>query len=151
VLKSRMLLTELNDMKQRMDALYTKNFSTQARAEQEAECPAWQPSVDVWETEEEWVIFMDLPGVSEGEIQIEVLENRLTIAGTRQTRLSEQDLRASYDERPSGRFSRAFALPHGVKQDQIAAKLKQGVLIVWIPKDQCSGPSPSQKVVVQSE
>ena len=149
-LRMKPLLNELKAMKQRMDALYSENFTIQAAADKTEgeESSTWQPYVDVWETEGEWIITADLPGVTDEDLQVEVLDRQLTIAGKRETNLSKRDIGTSRAERPRGTFSRTFVLPHKVRQEEIAAELKRGVLSVRIPKENGTRIS-SQRVVIQ--
>lgn len=140
-------------MKQRMDMLYSKSCAREEEEEKtapEAEVASWEPFMDVWESEEEWLVVADLPGVRDEELQVEVLENQLTIAGLRHAVSYPGALRASKIERPEGRFSRTFMLPANAVKEEIQAECKRGVLTVRIPKSRCMQAS-HHKVIVHSE
>jgi len=94
----------------------------------------WLPPLDVWETENEIVISVDLPGVSGDQASIEVEDGVLTISGTREREAEVQDEGYFRFERRVGSFSRSVTLPQGVSDADITADFKDGVLAVRIPK-----------------
>ena len=83
------------------------------------------PLVDVHETEEEYLIKVDLPGVKADDVNVEVNENGLSISGTR---VAEESGQAQLVERPYGSFVRTLTLPQGVDSDSIEAGYQDGVL-----------------------
>ena len=91
------------------------------------------PSCDIIESEEEYKIVLDLPGLSKKEINIALKNQVLTIKGERSDELSEDE---SYrrQERRSGVFSRSFALPENVNAAEVDAKFRNGVLTISMPK-----------------
>lgn len=148
------LINELQTMKQRMETLYLKSFSGQEadKTDTDAKAATWQPCVDVWESEEEWIVVADLPGVQDEDLSVEVLDNQLTIGGNRKFNLpgKGKGLKASKTERPEGQFSRTFMLPPNALKDSIQAECKRGVLTITIPIDHGSQVL-HHKVVVHSE
>jgi HSP20 family protein len=104
----------------------------------------WLPAVDVWETENELVLSLDLPGVPEEDIAVELNENVLTVSGER-SRASEQSTERYYRyERRFGSFSRSVTLPPGVQEDAISARYENGVLDVRVPKPEEPKPKRIQ-------
>jgi HSP20 family protein len=94
----------------------------------------WVPSVDVWETDSEVVYAFDLPGIPEDKISVEIEDGTLTVTGERE-RTQETDGDRFYRyERRFGSFQRAIGLPQGVKEDEIKADYKDGVLEIRVPK-----------------
>jgi HSP20 family protein len=89
------------------------------------------PLVDVDETEEEYRLKVDLPGVSAGNVNVEVNENVLSISGTR---VAQETGHAQLVERPYGSFVRTLTLPQGIDSDSIEADYENGVLELRIPK-----------------
>src|SRR6185437_879901 len=69
------------------------------------------PLVDVHETEEEYLVKIDLPGVKPDDVNVEVNENVLSISGSR---VAEEKGQAQLVERPYGSFVRTLTLPQGV-------------------------------------
>ena len=89
------------------------------------------PLVDVHETEEEYLVKVDLPGVKADDVNIEVNENVLSISGSR---VAEETGQAQLVERPYGSFVRTLTVPQGVDSDSIEAGYQDGVLELRIPK-----------------
>jgi HSP20 family protein len=89
------------------------------------------PLVDVDETEEEYRLKVDLPGVRAGDVNVEVNENVLSISGTR---VAQETGHAQFVERPYGSFVRTLTLPQGIDSDSIEADYENGVLELRIPK-----------------
>ena len=89
------------------------------------------PPVDVHETEEEYLVKVDLPGVKADDVNVEVNENVLSISGSR---VATETGQAQLVERPYGSFVRTLTLPQGVDSDSIEAGCQEGVLELRIPK-----------------
>jgi HSP20 family protein len=101
---------------------------------------SWVPSVDVWETDADVVYAFDLPGIPEDKISVEVEDATLTVTGERErTEKTEGDRFYRY-ERRFGAFERAIGLPQGVKEDEIKADYKHGVLEIRVPKPEQAKP-----------
>ena len=95
--------------------------------------PGWLPSVDVYETAGEYVLTVELPGLSRDHIDVQVHQGRLVLSGVRPSKnvSCEQYHRI---ERGYGPFSRTFHLPHATATDRIGADLRDGVLTITVPK-----------------
>ena len=89
------------------------------------------PLVDVHETKDEYLVKVDLPGVKADDVNVEVNENVLSIAGSR---VAEDTGQAQIVERPYGSFVRTLTLPRDVDSDSIEAGYHDGVLELRIPK-----------------
>src|SRR3954469_18308418 len=90
--------------------------------------------MDLVEAEDHFLLRADLPGMREEDVNIEVRDNTLRIAGERKTE-HEQRERGWYRlERQFGKFSRALTLPEGINADTIEASFDHGVLEVKVPK-----------------
>jgi HSP20 family protein len=89
------------------------------------------PLVDVHETQEEYLVKVDLPGVKVDDVNIEVNDNVLSISGAR---VADETAQAQLVERPYGSFVRTLTLPQGVDSDSIEAGYQDGVLELRIPK-----------------
>jgi HSP20 family protein len=94
----------------------------------------WVPPMDLIEAEDHFLLKADLPGLTEGDVSIEVQDGTLTISGERHAE-HEQKERGWYRiERAFGSFNRSLTLPDGVDPDRIEAAFSHGVLEVRIPK-----------------
>jgi len=103
----------------------------------EGEEPAfasWTPSVDVQETEKEYVIKADLPEVKNEDVNVEFDNGVLTVEGERKLEKEEKGKTFHRIERGYGKFVRRFALPTEIDGTRIAAEFKEGVLNVHLPK-----------------
>jgi HSP20 family protein len=89
------------------------------------------PPVDVHETEEEYLVKIDVPGVKSEDVNVEINDNVLSISGSR---LADETGTAQLVERPYGSFARTLTLPQGVDSDSIEAGYHDGVLELRIPK-----------------
>jgi HSP20 family protein len=94
----------------------------------------WVPAMDLVETDEQFVLKADLPGMTEGDVSIEVERNVLTISGERKTEHEARHEGYYRIERATGAFSRALTLPDGVDAEAVTASFDNGVLEVRIPK-----------------
>ena len=111
--------------------------------DQVANSPAagtWQPAVDVYETEDSYVLKADLPGVNKEDIKIDVNNNALTIKGEK--KLEEKTEKDNYMrvERSYGSFTRTFTLSDKVDSGNIKAAYKDGVLELTLPKKEEAKP-----------
>jgi len=100
----------------------------------------WVPPVDLVEAEDHFVLKADLPGLSEGDVNIEVQDGALTISGERKAEHEQREKGWYRIERSFGRFSRSLTLPDGVDPDRIEASFNHGVLDVRIPKPEQRKP-----------
>jgi HSP20 family protein len=105
---------------------------------------AWVPALDVWETESDIVYAVDLPGIPEDKISVELDDGALTITGERERTQEESNERFYRFERRHGTFSRTFAVPQGVSEDDISADFTNGVLEVHVKKPEQPKPKRIQ-------
>lgn len=146
------IIGELEEMKRRMDDLYSESIrcreGDRTVSKEESET-IWKPAMDILESENEWLLVADLPGVNDEELKVEVFESQLTISGYRNVPHEGKVMNVSQKERPDGRFSRTFILPLDAAQGAIQAHCKQGVLTVTVPKERHS-EAVHRRVVVHS-
>ncbi len=124
-------LQDLMLLQDRMNRLFED--VTQRRPQEnddEIERADWTPVADVYESEEEFTIAADLPGIDRNALEITLDDNRLILRGNR----SIEAKPGSRTERPSGTFLRKFNVPRAVEQNDIRADYKDGVLVVHLPK-----------------
>lgn len=101
---------------------------------------AWNPPVDVYETNDNIVLKADLPEVQKEDVDISVHGNVLTVRGERkrEQEVTEKDFYRM--ERSHGVFTRSFTLPGTVDAEKIAAGFSGGVLTVTLPKREEAKP-----------
>jgi HSP20 family protein len=95
---------------------------------------AWSPAVDVTEDKEKIVLTADLPGLQEKDVDIQIEKDVLTLRGERTIERSADAEHYRRFERVAGAFVRAFTLPPTVDTEQVSAQLKDGVLVLTLPK-----------------
>lgn len=98
----------------------------------------WTPNVDIAETKEEFILFLDLPGVDFQSVAVMVEDGVLSIQGNRGS--IDETIEFSRQERPRGCFQRRFTLPDTADLKRISAKGKDGVLRVSILKQEKAKP-----------
>lgn len=94
----------------------------------------WTPAVDVREDDEGIELWMDLPGVPREAMSIELDHRVLTVRGERALPFATEGGALHRVERLHGAFARSFKLPQGIQDEAIQADLKDGVLVVRLPK-----------------
>lgn len=100
----------------------------------------WSPTADIYETAKEFVLTIEIPGLEQEQIDLQIQGNVLVVRGQRNP-CAELSNQVYYRlERPSGSFERRFNLPEAVDADKIRAKLNEGVLAVTLPKKQRRPP-----------
>jgi len=108
---------------------------------------AWIPPVDLYETDDAFVLKAELPGLTTDEIQIEVHDRTLTLRGERKPEAGMTDAHYQQRERVYGSFQRVFALPTTVDAEKIQASFTNGVLVLRLPKHEIAKP---KRIAVQS-
>lgn len=104
------------------------------REEEGAQPAMWMPRTDISETEDAYVIRMDMPGLSREDVKIELQEGRLRVSGERKIKQEEKGETFRRVERMYGRFFRSFALPEASDTEHVQARLENGVLTIEVPK-----------------
>ena len=96
--------------------------------------PALTPAADIYETNGELVVELEVPGFDEKELEIEVRDHTLSIVGERAEETDKKDKAVRLHERLEKRFERRFELPAGIDGEHVAAEYTKGVLTVHVPK-----------------
>jgi HSP20 family protein len=104
----------------------------------------WTPAADIYESENELVVNLDLPGVDPKMVDIRVENNVLSIRGERQFEDEQNKENFHRVERSYGTFGRAFTLSTAVDADKIRANYKAGVLSITLPKAEAAKPKRIQ-------
>jgi HSP20 family protein len=106
----------------------------------ESAAAAWIPAVDIYETENELVAKIDLPGVNQKDLDVRVENNTLTIRGERKFDNTVSEENYVRVERAYGTYSRSFSLPPRVNTEAIGAEYTEGVLTLRMPKREEAKP-----------
>lgn len=127
-------------LQDRINRLFEDAFPRNAEGDEDLSASAWQPAVDIFETENGVTLQVDLPGVNKADVSVEVKENVLTIKGDRKPDPAVADDLYYRRERTFGTFQRSFATQAIIYPDKIKATFKNGVLKIEVPKPQVIKP-----------
>ncbi len=100
----------------------------------------WNPRMDVVESDHEFTVHAELPGLNKDDIKVTLEDNVLTIEGERKHEDEQKDKQFYRRERAYGTFKRSFGLGTEVDADKIAANYKDGILILTLPKSETAKP-----------
>lgn len=117
-----------------------------ATAERTRSGVTYSPRFDIWETDEELVLYGDLPGVSPENLDIQFENRVLTINGKVEPR--HQDIDFLYGEYGIGDFYRTFTVGEAIDSEKISAELHDGVLTLHLPKTEAVKP---RRIEVKSD
>jgi HSP20 family protein len=135
-------LKELLDLQERMNRLFDQTLAGE-RLEGSAFAPAWTPAADVYETEDGYVLEIELPGLVRDEVVIEVRGVDLVVRGERQM-ASARSAAFHRLERRYGAFARSFRFPDAIDSERVTAELRDGLLRVEAAR---AGSRPSGRSV----
>jgi HSP20 family protein len=131
---------ELNTIQNEMNRLFNTFFEPAPGNGDSHAQRRWIPAMDLVEDDDRFVLRADLPGIDEGDVNIELEDSVLTISGQRKAEHEERKEGYYRIERASGSFSRSLTLPEGVDPEQVKASFDKGVLEVSIPKPEQRKP-----------
>ena len=132
-------IRDLDSLQSDMNRLFDRFFEGGRNANGGA-TRRWIPPMDLVESEDHLVLRADLPGMREGDVDIEIKDGVLTISGERKSEHEEKGEGFHRVERAFGRFSRSLSLPDGVDANKVAATFQDGVLEVKVPKPEETKP-----------
>lgn len=98
------------------------------------------PALNVWGNGENVVVTAELPGIDVADIDINVVNNQLTIQGERKEEKPAEDAVCHRCERGAGKFVRTVRLPFAVEGDKVSAKYDKGILTVTLPRSEATKP-----------
>jgi HSP20 family protein len=113
---------------------FFRGVDTPMRAGGPAAARGW-PSLEVEETDNEYRIHAELPGMEEKDVEVVLHDGMLILRGEKKTKL--EDRNRAFSERFYGRFERCLPLEH-VDEEHIQAKFENGVLSITAPKSPLS-------------
>ena len=133
---------EMEQFRREMDELFGRFFDwrpTPLATPTEFE---FTPALDVYETPDEFVVFVAAPGVSEKDLNVELSNGTLTVTGERKALIEGENVQAHYVSRMGGygKFSVAYTLPAAIDENRVKAVYRNGVLEVRLSKAESAKP-----------
>ena len=116
-----------------MDALFHNRLASVQGGEAQASV-AWLPVVDIEESEQDYVIHAELPGLDKDKVKVTVEDGVLTLSGERDLERTAEGKTYHHIERSHGTFSRSFTLPEDSDAERVEAQFTNGVLTVRVAK-----------------
>ncbi len=104
------------------------------------------PALNVFEADDALVVKAEVPGMAKEDLQVEIEDNRLLLAGKREAASLGEGCAYHRRERNSGEFRRAFRLPFEVDREKTAAKYQDGILTIRLEKAEAAKPRQIQIV-----
>lgn len=111
---------------------------------------AFKPKMDIQSSDTAYTLAIELPGVNENDMHLEVVDDTLTIKGEKKQAFEKKEKDAYRVERSYGSFQRVLTLPQDVDQEAIDARFKNGVLTVSLPRKEAVAPD-SRKIDIKTE
>lgn len=122
----------LGDIQQEMNRLFDSFFGRPSSARTGER--VWAPLTDVYETKDDLVVSLELPGIREKEVNVSITGDLLVVKGERKFESETNEDSFHRVERAYGRFERSIALPIPVQADKVKATYRDGVLEIKLPK-----------------
>ncbi len=131
--RERRGLTDIDLFRREIDSLFDRFFEGWPFEVSSGESQ-WIPSIDLSETNKEYIVRAEIPGVDPKDFDIALNNNVLTIRGERKHEKETKEEDFHRIERVYGTFTRSIQLPGEVNADKVSANYKNGVLEITLPK-----------------
>ena len=118
-----------------MDELFHNRLASVLGGEG-AQSAAWSPVVDIEETELNYLIRAELPGLSKKNVKVVVEDGVLTLSGERDLERKVEGKTFHHIERSHGTFTRSFTLPENAEAESVSANYKDGLLEIRVAKSE---------------
>lgn len=137
---------DMNTLQDRMTNLFEE--VNRGSGSDDSSAATWSPAVDIFETYDAIVVQVEVPGLLREDIELNLDNNVLTLKGNRKLDKESADENYHRIERSYGSFSRSFSIPTMIKEDDIKADYKDGVLSIALPKKERARP---KEIKIRSE
>lgn len=127
---------EVDQLQNSIDQMFENPFAMTTPAFTMPQTFGWMPAVDVTETDTAMKMTVELPGIDQKDVHIELDGQVLTLRGEKVDERVEGDKKKDFylEERSYGAFQRSFTLPPNIDVDKITASFDKGVLTLQMPK-----------------
>ena len=131
---------ELEDMSERLNRMFSRPAVPAKNGKESLTVADWIPTVDISETDGEYVIKAELPEVKKEDVKITLEDGVLTLTGERRQEKEEKSTKYHRVERSYGSFVRSFSLPDLVDETKVKAEYRDGMLNLHLPKSEKAKP-----------
>ena len=131
---------ELEEVSDRLNRMFARPVASGTNGKETMIVADWTPSVDISETEGEYLRKAEIPDVKKEDVKVTVEDGVLTIQGQRKQEKEEKGTKYHRIERSYGSFVRTFSLPDVIETDRVKAEFKDGVLNLHLPKSERAKP-----------
>lgn len=123
--------SEIDDLRREVNRIFT-GFPLMTSGYGES-LSRWLPAMDTVEEEGQLKVMIDVPGMAEEDLDVEVADNVLTIRGKRDIKREQKDQRWYRFERSTGTFERSLEMPERIDPSTVHASFDKGVLTISLP------------------
>ena len=131
---------ELEDVSNRLNRLFGQSLARSESGQNMLAVVDWAPSVDISETDSEYLIKGEIPGVKKEDVKVSIQDGMLTIQGERKQEKEEKGKKFHRIERSYGSFVRSFRVPDDADENSVKAEFKDGMLNVTLAKSAKAKP-----------
>ncbi|MGB2959033.1 MAG: Hsp20/alpha crystallin family protein [Bacteroidota bacterium] len=126
--------SEMFGMQREINRMFDGFFRTGWHAGSDLAQSVWSPATDIVEHDNEFVVKVELPGLSKEDVRVAIQDNMLTVSGEKKEETVEEKSNYHRVERSYGTFQRCFTLGEAVRGDKIDASFKDGILTITLLK-----------------
>ena len=141
-------LHPIDQFRQDMNDIFNHFFSDTGLDPFSDERHSFSPCLDIRETDKEYIVECELPGMDEKDIDLTLSDDILTIRGEKKQQVRDENGDYYCLERSYGRFERNLPLPEDADADHIDASFKKGILKLRVPKNQKTQPK-AKKITIK--
>jgi HSP20 family protein len=135
-------LQDLFAIQEKMNRLFEETIHRTEFPDEGLDAALWSPAADVYETPDEVILSVELPGVELDDVHLEALDGKIRVSGVRRAEEGVPPRQFVRMERIYGSFSRDFSVPASIDPSRIKATLKSGILRVTAGKSERAQPIP---------
>lgn len=125
-------LDRWSTLRNEIDNLFESPFFSSSAGQSQL-FTGWSPALDLYQTNDDLVAVVELPGMRKDDIELSLHDGMLTISGERKSEKAEGE-KAARSERFIGKFRRSVSLPTRVDANKVTATYQDGILTVTLPK-----------------
>ena len=131
---------ELEEVSNRLNRIFGQSLARSESGQNMLAVADWAPSVDISETDSEYLIKGEIPGVKKEDVKVTIQDGMLTIQGERKQEKEEKGKKFHRIERSYGSFVRSFRVPGDADENSVKAEFKDGMLNVTLAKSAKAKP-----------